>query len=69
MANRVTQEFDAERKMSGANHSEKCRAVYKIVSDLTDIAVACGADEKFIEETYKPLANAVRDEAQGVCKS
>jgi len=68
LADKVSQEFDAERKMSDADRPAKCRAIYQVISDLTDLATACGADQKFIDGTYKPLAKSVGDEAPKVCQ-
>jgi hypothetical protein len=67
MADKVAKEFDAERKMSSANQPAKCIALDKVISDLTDLAVACAADQKFRDETYMPLAKAVGDEAPRAC--
>ena len=68
MADKTAKEFAAEKKMSDLDKPAKCRAIYKIISDLTDMAAQCGADTKFIDGTYKPLAKAVGDEAPNVCK-
>ncbi|HEV7356424.1 MAG TPA: hypothetical protein VGN99_00415 [Steroidobacteraceae bacterium] len=68
MADKVAKEFAAEKKMSDLDKPAKCRAIYKIISDLSDMATQCGADTKFIDGTYKPLAKAVGDEAPNVCK-
>jgi hypothetical protein len=68
MADKVTKEFDAERKMSDADRPAKCRALYKVISDLTDLAAACAADQKFRDGTYMPLAKSVGDEAPKVCQ-
>lgn len=68
MADKVSKEFDAERKMSNADKPAKCRALYQVISDLTDLAVACAADQKFRDETYMPLAKAVGDEGPKVCQ-
>ena len=67
MADKVAKEFAAEKK-SDLDKPTKCTAIYKIVSELTDIATQCGADTKFIEGTYKPLAKSVGDEAPNVCQ-
>ena len=68
MADKVAKEFAAEKKMSDLDKPAKCRAIYKIISGLTDIASQCGADSKFIDETYRPLAKSVGDEAPHVCQ-
>ena len=67
MADKAANELAAEKK-SDLDKPVKCRAIYKIISDLTDIAAQCGADAKFIDATYKPLAKAVGDEAPNVCQ-
>jgi hypothetical protein len=67
MADTAAQELAAEKK-SDLDKPTKCRAIYKIISDLSDIAARCGADTKFIDGTYKPLAKSVGDEAPNVCK-
>ena len=67
MADKTAKEFAAEKK-SDLDKPSKCKAIYKIISDLTDIVAACRADTKFIEATYKPLAKAVGDEAPNVCQ-
>ena len=69
MADKVAKEFDAERKMSDADRSAKCRALYQVISDLTDLAVACSADQKFLDETYMPLAKSVGDEGPRACQA
>ena len=68
MADKVAKEFAAEKKMSDLDKPAKCRAIYKIISGLTDIASQCGADSKFIDATYRPLAKSVGDEAPLVCQ-
>ena len=67
MADKVTKEFDAERK-SDADRPAKCRALYQVISHLSDLAAGCGADQKFIDATYMPLAKSVGDEAPKVCE-
>jgi hypothetical protein len=67
MADKVSKKFDAERKMSSVNQSAKCTALSLVISDLTDLALACAADEKFREETYMPLAKAIGEEAPKAC--
>ena len=67
MAETVAKVLAAEKK-SDLDKPTKCKAIYKIISDLTDIAAQCGADTKFIDGTYKPLAKSVGDEAPNVCK-
>jgi hypothetical protein len=68
MADKVTKEFDAERKMSDADRPAKCIALNLVISHLTDLAAACGADQQFIDGTYMPLAKSVGDEAPKVCQ-
>jgi hypothetical protein len=68
MADKVRKEFDAERKMNDADRPAKCRALSQVIADLTDIAVACGADTAFIDKIYKPLATAVGDEGPKACQ-
>ena len=68
MADKVAKEFAAEKKISDLDKPAKCRAIYKIISGLTDIAAQCGADTQFIDGTYKPLAKAVGDEGSHVCQ-
>jgi hypothetical protein len=58
----------AAEKRSDLDKPTKCKAVYKVISDLTDIAHACGVDEKFIDGTYKPLAKSAAAEAENVCR-
>jgi hypothetical protein len=68
MADKVAKEFDAERKMSNADRPAKCRALYQVISHLSDLAAACGGDQTFIDGTYMPLAKSVGDEAPKVCQ-
>jgi hypothetical protein len=68
MADKVTKEFDAERTMSNVDRPAKCKALYQVISDLTDLAVACGADRKFIDETYMPLAKSIGEEGPKACQ-
>jgi len=63
LADKITKEFDAERKMSDSDKPAKCRAISHVISDLTDLAVACAADQTFMDGTYTPLAKSVGDEA------
>jgi hypothetical protein len=67
MADKVSKQFDAERSMSNLNQPAKCRALSLVISDLTDLAVACAADEKFREQTYMPLAKAIGEEGPKAC--
>jgi hypothetical protein len=67
MAETVAKVLAAEKK-SDLDKPTKCIAIYKIISDLSNIAAECGADTKFINATYKPLAKSVGDEAPNVCK-
>ena len=67
MADKVAGELAAEKKMSDLDKPAKCRAIYKILSGLTDIVSQCAADSKFMEAT-KPLAKSVADEAPRVCQ-
>jgi hypothetical protein len=67
MADKVTRKFEAEQKMSNIDKAAKCRAISLVISDLTDLAVACGADQKFRDERYMPLAKAIGDEAPKAC--
>jgi hypothetical protein len=67
MADKVAKKFDAEQKMSNIDRAAKCRALFLVISDLTDLAAACGADQKFIDNTYMPLAKAIGDEGPKAC--
>ena len=69
MANHVAQEFAAEKKMTGPSQA-KCQAISLVISDLTDLATACTRkpeDDKFLNETYMPLAKAIGEEAPNAC--
>jgi len=68
MADTVAKVLAAEKK-SDLDKLTKCTAIYKVISDLTDIAHACGVDAKFIDATYKPLAKSVQAEAENVCRA
>ena len=68
MADKIEKELDALRKMSNADRPAKCRAISLVISDLTDLAAACGADQKFIDGTYRPLAQSVGAEAPKACQ-
>jgi hypothetical protein len=59
---------DAARKMSESDRPAKRRAFYQVISDLTNLATACAADDKFREQTYMPLAKSVGDEAPKACQ-
>jgi hypothetical protein len=53
------------RKMSDLDKPAKCRAIYKIISGLSDIATQCAADSNFVaacDELNQPL---VRDDCLG----
>ena len=67
MADTVAKVLAAEKK-SDLDKPTKCTAIYKVISDLTNIAHACGVDAKFIDATYKPLAKSVQAEAENVCR-
>ena len=67
LADKVNQEFAAEQKMIDVDGQVKCRAITQVIAHLTDIAAACGADKKFIETTYLPLANKVAEEGPKAC--
>ncbi len=72
MANKVAQKFKAEQAMPDppAPTSRKCRAINLVISDLTDLAAACTrneGDQKFLNETYMPLAKAIAAEAPHAC--
>jgi hypothetical protein len=67
LAEKVTKKFAAERNMSDVDRAAKCSAISVVISDLTDLAVTCGADQKFMDGTYLPLAKAVGDEAPKAC--
>lgn len=67
MADKVAKKFDAQQKMSKVDMAARCRAISLIILDLQDLAVACGADQKFIDKTYMPLAKAISDEAPKDC--
>ncbi len=67
MADKVAKEFAAEKRMSNADKPAKCSAISKVISDLSDLAAACGADQQFIHDTYMPLAKFVGDEAPSAC--
>ena len=62
-ADKVAREFEAERKISTMDSTAKCRAMYQVISDLTDPATACATDRPFMDGTYEPLAKAIGDEA------
>jgi hypothetical protein len=69
MANHVAQQFAAEKKMAGPSQA-KCQAISLVISDLTDLAAACTRkpeDDKFLNETYMPLAKAIGEEAPNAC--
>jgi hypothetical protein len=69
MAGKVAQKFKAERDMPGpgAPTNPKCRAINLVISDLSDLAMACNRDQKFLDETYMPLAKAIAAEAPHAC--
>jgi hypothetical protein len=69
MANRVAQKFAAEKRMVGPSQA-KCQALSLVISDLTDLATACTRkpeDDRFLNETYMPLAKAIGEEAPNAC--
>ena len=67
LADKVAKDFDAERKMGRTDQPAKCRALYQVISGLSDIASACAVDRPFMDKTYMPLAKAVGDEAPQAC--
>jgi hypothetical protein len=70
MADKVAKKFEAEKKMAGPSQA-KCSAINLVISDLTDLATLCtqaAGDEKFLNETYMPLAKSIGEEAPKACE-
>jgi hypothetical protein len=72
MADKVAKRLKAEEAMPGppGHTSAKCREISLVISDLSDLASACTrteGDQRFLNETYMPLARAIGAEAPHAC--
>jgi hypothetical protein len=66
----LTKQLQDVKQMSGPSQA-KCKALSILISDLTDWYTECAInaqDQKFIDETYKPLAKAISEEGPNSCK-
>jgi hypothetical protein len=67
---KLTKRLDDVKQMVGPSQA-KCKALSLLISDLTDWYTECAIkaqDEKFIAETYQPVAKAISDEAPKSCQ-
>jgi hypothetical protein len=70
MADNVARKFADVKKMSGPSQA-KCSALSLVISDLSDLLRDCAikpGDDKFMKETYMPLARTISEEAPRSCQ-